>query len=100
MDEVIALIPDGYVEKYKQYDQLKHEIEEMETQFKDKMIEYFESNAGTSKIEIDNLKFSFVKSSVRSTIDSKKLQEEEPEIYEKYLKETKVKSSIKKIIGG
>ena len=89
------LIPERYAELYIEYNKIKKELEEIEADFKAKLIEQFESNEGTTFVEKDGLRFTYVKPSVRVSVDGKKLEEEEPEIYQKYLKETKVRSSIR-----
>ena len=89
------LIPETYGEKYRLYKSLEHELKDMEATFKDQLVEALENSNEQKSLETQGIKFSFVKGSVRTSVDSKKLQEEEPEIYEKYLKETSVKSTYK-----
>lgn len=92
-----ALVPDGFARKYKQMLKLQDELKKMEDEFKKRLLEVFESipELETNSVTIDGLKFTYVKGSTRKTIDSKKLQEEMPEIYNKFLKESEVKSSIR-----
>lgn len=92
-----ALVPEGFARKYKQMLKLQDELKKTEDDFKKKLLEVFESipELETNSVTIDGLKFTYVKSSVRKTVDSKKLQEEMPEIYNKFLKESNVKSSIR-----
>ena len=92
------LIPESYGEKYRLYKSLEHELKDMEATFKDKLVDALENSNELKSLETQGIKFSFVKGSVRTSIDSKKLQEEEPAIYEKYLKETQVKSTYKTTI--
>jgi hypothetical protein len=92
-----ALVPEGFARKYKQMLKLQDELKKMEDDFKKKLLEVFESipELETNSVTIDGLKFTYVKGSVRKTVDTKKLQEEMPEIYNKFLKESNVKSSIR-----
>lgn len=92
-----ALVPEGFARKYKQMLKLQDELKKTEDDFKKKLLEVFESipELETNSVTIDGLKFTYVKGSVRKTVDSKKLQEEMPEIYNKFLKESNVKSSIR-----
>lgn len=92
-----ALVPDGFAKKYKQMLKLQDELKKTEDEFKKKLLEVFESipELETNSVTIDGLKFTYVKGSVRKTVDSKKLQEEMPEVYNKFLKESNVKSSIR-----
>lgn len=50
---------------------------------------------GVKKFDGDLISITYVAPSVRNTFDSKKFKEERPKTYEKYLKETKIKSSIR-----
>lgn len=50
---------------------------------------------GIKEWENDAMKITLVKESVRTSLDTKAIKEEHPRIYKKYLKETKVKSSVK-----
>ncbi len=92
-----ALVPDGFARKYKQMLKLQDELKKTEDEFKKRLLEVFESipELETNSVTIDGLKFTYVKGSTRKTINSKKLQEEMPEIYNKFLKESEVKSSIR-----
>lgn len=94
------LMPKDFVKKYKQMKKLQAELDEMENAFKENLIQMFESIPclETSSVAIDGLKFTYVKPSTRTTVDSKKLKEEHPEIYAKVVKTSNVKSSIKTTI--
>ena len=50
---------------------------------------------GIKEWENDAMKITLVKESTRTSLDTKAIKEEHPRIYKKYLKETKVKSSVK-----
>lgn len=50
---------------------------------------------GIKEWENDAMKITLVKESIRTSLDTKAIKEEHPRIYKKYLKETKVKSSVK-----
>ena len=94
------LIPDGFAQKYKRMQKLKSELEATENQVKKMLIDMFENTPNLDKnyVCVDGLKFTYVKPSVRKSVDSKLLQEEYPEIYKKVLKESNVKSSIRTTI--
>lgn len=91
------LIPEGFVQKYKQMKQLQDEIGKTEDMIKQKLLEMFESipELETNTVTVDGLSFTYVSPSVRKTVDTKKLQEEYPKIYAKMLKESNVRSSIR-----
>ena len=55
---------------------------------------------GVKTVDRGNLKITYVAPSTRTSVDSKKLQKEEPEIYKKYVKTTTVAGSIKITLMG
>lgn len=91
------LMPKDFVKKYKQMKKLEAEIKEAEDKFKENLIQMFESIPAleTNTVALDGLKFTYVSPSTRTSVDSKKLKEEYPEIYTKVTKTSNVKSSIR-----
>ena len=55
---------------------------------------------GIKTVDRGNLKITYVSPSCRTSVDSKKLEKEEPEIYKKYVKTTTVAGSIKITLMG
>lgn len=55
---------------------------------------------GIKTVDRNKLKITYVAPSTRTSVDSKKLQKEEPEIYKKYVKTTTVAGSIKITLMG
>lgn len=90
-------ISQDFKDNYKQFINLKNKIEEAQSVIKKELITYYESlpEEERKQIDFDTFKVSYVKGSIRKTLDSKKLQDEKPEIYNEYLKETQVSSTIK-----
>lgn len=78
----------------KQYDMLLEKAKAKSEELKKMLIEKMKEN-GITKFENDNITITYVAPYEKQGIDSKKLKEEEPKIYEKYLKSSKVKESIK-----
>lgn len=70
------------------------ELEERKAEMSQLVIEHFET-VSPSPIENDKLKITYVKPSVRFTIDKDGLQEKYPEIANEFTKETNVKASIR-----
>lgn len=91
------LVPKDFAKKYKQMKKLQDEINTIENDVKQKLLEMFESipELETNTVTVDGISFTYVSSSKRKTLDTKKLQEEHPDIYKKFLKESNVKSSIR-----
>ena len=55
---------------------------------------------GVKTVDRGNLKITYVAPSCRTSVDSKKLEKEEPEIYKKYVKTTTVEGNIKITLIG
>ena len=55
---------------------------------------------GIKTVDRGKLKITYVAPSTRTSVDSKKLEKEEPEIYKKYVKTTTVAGSIKITLMG
>lgn len=70
------------------------EMEERKAEISSKIIEHFE-NVDNTPIETEQLKITYVKPSVRFTIDKDGLEQKYPEIANEFMKETNVKASIR-----
>ena len=57
-------------------------------------------NAKLDNTTFIDMKVSVKKGSTRKTVDSSRLKDEMPDVYDKYVKETKVKDSLSIKIGG
>lgn len=92
-----GLIPQTFAKDYKKLKKLQDELNKVETSIKEQLIKMFEEHPEitTNSVSMDGLKFTYTSSYSKNTIDTKKLQEEYPEIYKKLLKQSTVKSSIK-----
>ena len=89
-------------ELLEEIDKKKEELNVMEGKVKKiKNILYgtMEKN-GVKTVDRNKLKITYVAPSTRTSVDSKKLQKEEPEIYKKYVETTTVAGSIKITLMG
>ena len=80
----------------------EHELNQMKKKV-DKVKETLYSTMekeGVKTVDRNKLKITYVAPSTRVSVDSKKLQKEEPEIYKKYVKTTTVAGSIKITLIG
>lgn len=85
--------------KYKNYIEAEAEFKEIYEPFKEKLLELYKENPEIpNTLSIANVKLTYISPSTRSTIDSKKLKEEEPEIAKKFTKTTDVNATIR--LGG
>lgn len=69
-------------------------LKEQESALKTKLLQAFE-DSGTKSIENKELKITYVLPTIRKTFDSKKFEEENEELYNKYVRETAARGSVK-----
>lgn len=88
--------PEEFYKKYKKYKKAEAEFKELYEPFKEKLIQLYDLEKEVpSAVVVEGLKLIYVSPSVRTTIDSKKLKEEEPEIAKKYAKTSNVSATIR-----
>lgn len=87
-------VSEDTIKKIRKLEETRLEAELTMKQLKEEILEKMEENGIEEGFETNGLKVTYKKATTRSSVDSKKLKEEEPDIYEKYLKESPVKSSI------
>lgn len=71
-----------------------NELKELEKQVKEMLLNQMELN-GIVKIENDKLLISYIGATTRETFDSKKLREDDPNLYDEYVKISDVKPSVR-----
>lgn len=69
-------------------------IKEQEDELKKAILEEME-NKNLFKVETDDLTINYIAPTDRETFDSKKFREENPNLYDEYIKMSPVKSSIR-----
>lgn len=88
--------PEEFSEKYRALKQATEEFDKVFVPFKENLIKLHEQNENLPKtVIVDGVKVTYVSPSIRNTIDSKKLKEEEPELAKKYTKSTNVKATVR-----
>ena len=87
------IIQNEIVEKIKEFYKQKKEMEYQEKLLKDGLMKAMQQ-IGKENFIIDGLSATIRKGTTRTSIDSTKLKEECPEIYEAYSKTSEVKPSI------
>ena len=92
-----AVLADALKENYKKFLQLKEQVDEAQKIIKEQLIQYYESlpEEERKQLNFDTFRVSYVKASTRKTFDSKRFQDDNPELYAKYIKTTEVSSTIK-----
>ena len=99
MEELVKIengeitVAEEIVNKIIEFNKEKKEMEYQEKLLKDGLMEAM-NNLGIKRFIINGLSATIKDGSTRTTIDSKRLKEECPDIYEAYSKTSEVKSSI------
>ena len=88
--------PEEFYKKYKKYKKAEAEFKELYEPFKENLLQLHELQQDLpGVVVVGGLKLVYVSPSVRTSIDSKKLKEEEPEIAKKYSKTTNVSATFR-----
>lgn len=83
----------NYIEQFKQAYKLNKELELKTKEINQVLNDYMEKT-GTEKLLINGLLFSHRNATTRTTLDTKKLKEELPDVYEEYSKTSDVASYV------
>ena len=99
MKEIVVIGDRGLLnpeisDKIAEFERNIKKLKEPEDLLKQSILEEMEAK-GIVKIENDDLLISYVAPTDRETFDSKKLREDNPDLYDEYIKITKVKASIR-----
>jgi regulator of replication initiation timing len=90
----IAKVEQSISEQVAEFQTKLATLRQKDTELRAKIKEAMEAN-NVKKFENEFVSLTYVAPTTRKTFDSKKFQEVEPEIYNKYLKESKVSSSLR-----
>lgn len=101
VEEGQLIIAQNSIDKIKELERKKKQIEDMQKQYKEKLLEIMENNNITSFESKDKtLKISCTPSSITNTFDTKRFMEEHHDLYVDYLKDSPRKGSIRITIRG
>ena len=101
VEEGQLIISQNSIDKIKELERKKKQIEDIQKQYKEQLLEIMESNKITSFESKDKtLKISCTPASVTTTFDTKRFMEEHHDLYVDYLKDTQRKGSIRITIRG
>ena len=88
--------PKVFTAKYRVYKKAKEEFDAIYEPFKKNIIESHKTHTDLPKtVIVGGVKLTYVSPSTRSTIDSKKLKEEEPELAKKFTKTSNVRATVR-----
>lgn len=95
-EQALGCDPYEFEEKYEKFKKAEAEFNSIYEPFKDNLIKLHQEKENLPKsIIIGGIKCTYVSPSTRSSIDTKKLKEEEPELAKKYMKTSNIKSSVR-----
>lgn len=99
MNEIVVIGDEGLLnpeisDKIAEFEKKIKKLKEQEDLLKQSILEEMEAK-GIVKIENDDLLINYIAPTDRETFDSKKLREDNPDLYDEYIKITKVKASIR-----
>lgn len=80
--------------KLREFELMAKEIKKKEEELKEAIKEQMEL-LGITKLETDDLTISYIAPTKKETFDSKKLREDNPDLYDLYVKLSDVRSSIR-----
>lgn len=92
---VMGCTADEFYAKYKTMKKAEEEFKAIYEPLKAEMIKCHETQNLPKNIIVGGARLTYVSASTRSSIDSKKLKEEEPEIAKKFTKTTQVAATVK-----
>ena len=96
ISSVLNCSSEEFFKKYTEYQQAEMAFKELYEPFKEKLLEMYKDTPDLpTTIIVGGVKLTYVSPSVRNTIDSKKLKEEEPELAKKFTKTTNVSATIR-----
>ena len=97
MQSALNCEPEEFYKKYKKYKKAEEEFMAIYQPFKEEILKTYanKQNELPHTMIIGGAKVTYVAPSTRTTVDSKKLKEEEPEIAKKYSKITLVSASLR-----
>ena len=95
--KMLNVSPEDFVTKYEEYKKAEAAFNEIYEPFKKDLIQLHKDRSDFPNTIVvgDTVKLTYVSPSVRTTIDTKTLKEEEPELAEKFKKITNVSAQIR-----
>lgn len=87
------VISQDFINDFKEFQKIKLAMELKEKEFKEELKEAMELT-GKTEILLDGFSASYRKGSIRTTIDTKRLKAEQPEIAKQYEKTSEASASV------
>lgn len=88
------IVPEEAIKQLRKLEEKRLEAEMAMKSFKTDLLDLMEQNGIKEGFEVNGLKVVYKKPSQRTTLDSKKIKEDLPDIYEKYSRTSDVSSSV------
>lgn len=90
--------PEEFLDSFMKYKRAEKEFKKLFDPFKKNLIELHKEPSGSqipNTVIVGGIKVTYVSPSTRTTIDTKKLKEEEPELAKKFSKTTNVEATVR-----
>lgn len=94
VENEIGILDASVSRKVAQFEKALKEIKEKEEELKQNILSEMESK-NILKLETDSLTVTYIAPAERETFDSKRFREDNPDLYDEYVKFSPVKSSIR-----
>lgn len=94
VENEIGILDTEVSKKVAEFEKAIKEIKEKEEELKQNILTEME-NKNILKLETDDLTITYIAPAEKETFDSKKFREENPDLYDEYVKFSPVKSSIR-----
>lgn len=94
IENEVAVLDVETSKKVAEFEKAIKSIKTQEDELKQNILKEMESK-NIIKLETDDLVINYIAPAERETLDSKKLREEQPDLYDEYVKFSTVKSSIR-----
>lgn len=89
-----AILDPSTAQAIRDFEVKMKDLKAQEDELKKKILEQMETH-GVIKLDTDGLTITYIAPTDRETFDSKALRKDEPDTYDRYIKMTPVKSSIR-----
>lgn len=94
--QALSCTPEEFGKRYREFKEAKARFDEVYEGFKENIVKLHATEKDLPKsLVVDSVKLTYVAPSVRTTIDSKKLKEEEPELAKKFSKTSNVSATVR-----
>lgn len=94
--QALTCTPEEFGKRYREFKEAKARFDEVYDVFKENIVKLHETEKELPKsLVVDSVKLTYIAPTTRSTIDTKKLKEEEPELAKKFTRVSDVSATVR-----